>query len=329
MPMRRKSNQVPPRRSGARRKAAIRRLPLASLRVFVAVAEHQSLAQAAAALGVTNGAVTLQIQSLEAYLGVPLFLRRGHAIALTAAGVRLLPRIDGSLREIEAALDEARHSRSSGAFTVSMLGSFLQQWWLPRMRRFRDRHPEIDLRIHTSLDPVRFAGSDIQAAIRLGKGQWTGLHAEKLLDEWLVPVCSRALRDRMGWLETPADLARFPLLHALSEPWTAWSAGGEWRDNWPDSGTSFDDSVAVIRAAEDGQGLALGRWTLAASVLEQGGLVIASRRIVRCDRSYYFVCPPEYLELPKVVALRDWLRGECAATVEPPGRESGMVQSVN
>jgi len=315
----------PPQPAKARKRRArrgsppVRRLPLASLRVFVAVAERCSFVQAGQALGVTTSAVTLQIQNLEGYLGAALFLRRGRTVTLTVEGARLLPRIHGSLHEIEAALDDVREMGRRGALKISMLASFLQQWLLPRLPRFRQRHPDIDLRIHTSVELVGFAGQDVQAAIRLGNGTWPGVHSEKLLADWLVPVCTPSMRDRVGWLEDAHDLERFPLLHSLTEPWSSWAAGVDEKEHWPDVGTSFDDSVTVLRAAEGGQGLALTRWSLVAPLIEQGMLVIVSRRIVPSARSYYFVCPEEHLALKKVTALRQWLRTECLAAVAPPG----------
>ncbi len=307
------------RRRPPRAQPAVRRLPLASLRVFIAVAEQHSFARAAEVLGVTTSAVTLQIQTLEGYLGVPLVLRQGRQIELTVEGARLLPRVSGGLREIQAALEEARQARGTGPLKISMLASFLQQWLMPRLSRFRDGHPAIDLRIHTSVQPVIFEGSDIQAAIRVGAGNWPQLYHEKLLDDWLVPVCHRELRNRNGWLQTGADLDRFPLLHALTEPWDAWISGSESEASWAACGNTFDDSVAVIRAAEAGQGLALARWRLVEPLLRKGELVQASRRIVACTHCYFFVCPPEYVDVAKVRAFRDWLRSECAATESPPG----------
>src|SRR5688572_595817 len=167
-----------------------RRLPLASLRVFVATAEHLSFSRAASILGVTIGAVSMQIRALEEYLSAPLFRRRGRVVQLTGEGERLLPKVKSSLEALERAVDEARADGRTGPLMVSMLASYLQQWLLPRLPDFNEKHPDIDLRLHTSASLVDFLRSEVQIAIRFGTGQWPQLHAEKLLDEWLVPVCS-------------------------------------------------------------------------------------------------------------------------------------------
>src|SRR5262245_40766989 len=104
-----------------------RRLPLASLRVFVATAEQLSFSRAASILGVTIGAVSMQIRALEEYLKTPLFRRRGRVVQLTGEGERLLPKVKAGLDALERAIDEARVEGRSGPLMVTMLASFLQQ----------------------------------------------------------------------------------------------------------------------------------------------------------------------------------------------------------
>jgi LysR family glycine cleavage system transcriptional activator len=295
----------------------MRRLPMSSLRVFVAAAEQLSFSRAARGLGVTNAAVSMQIRALEEYLRMPLFIRSGHSIKLTGEGARLLPRLRAALEELERAIDEARHDRHAGSLTVSMLASFLQQWLLPRLPDFQRRFPNLDLRIHTSHLLVDFLSSDVQVAVRFGKGSWPKLHAEKLLDEWLVPVCTRQLLERLGPVCHAPDLKRYQLLHSDTEPWRAWLEGAV-NDEWTARGATFDDSVTVVRAAQAGQGLALARWSLVSREIAEGRLTIASRKIVPMDQGYYFVCPSSYLEVEKVATWRRWLLEQGQASPRPP-----------
>ena len=309
----------PMRRGRRTPQPALRRLPLGSLRVFVAVAEELSFTRAASALGVSVGAVSMQIRALEEYLRAPLFRRRGRLVHLTAEAERLLPRVRAGLAELERAIDEARLERRTGPVTVSLLGSFLQAWLLPRLPEFQRLHPQIDLRLQSSSEIVDFVRSDVQVAIRYGLGTWSGLHAQKLLEDWLVPVCTPGLLERCGALAGREDLERHRLLHSTTEPWRAWVERDADRQEWAPSGSSFDDSSAVLRAATDGHGLALTRWSLAAREVAAGRLVVASRSIVPAGRAYYFVCPTGYLEVEKIVALRDWLVAEAQRTPRPPG----------
>jgi LysR family glycine cleavage system transcriptional activator len=298
--------------------AALRRLPLGSLRVFVAVGEHLSFTRAADALGVTASAASMQIQSLEDYLRLPLFRRNGRRVELTAEGAALLPKVRNALTLLEAAVDEARADRGAGPLRISTLTSFLNMWLLDRLPDFRTVHPQIDLQIHCSAEVVDFVQTGMHAAIRFGLGHYPGLHADKLFDDWLVPVGQPALLERLGRVRDAADLKRHRLLHTVGEPWSAWLLGDYDDLNWPASGSAFDDSLAVVRAAEAGHGLALARWSLVASEISAGRLAFAGQRIVRHSRSYWFVCPPQNLKLDKVARLRDWLVAQAQAMPPPP-----------
>ena len=305
---------------------AFRRLPLSSLRVFVAVAEHLSFTRAASALGITGGAVSMQIRSLEEYLRATLFNRSGRVVQLTPEGARLLPRVRNGLDELERAIDEARSDRRTGPLMITTLASFLQQWLLPRLQGFNEKYPEIDLRIHTSPQIVDFLRSDVQAAVRFGIGDWPQLHVEKILEEWLGPVCTKALLARHGPIRTRDDLKRIPLLHSLSEPWNVWPDIKYASEDWGTGGSSFDDSVTVVRAAESGQGFALVRWSLAYEQIHDGRLVLASTRVVKAPRSYYFVCPPSYISMEKIATFREWLVEQAAQAPQPDFTSDGVVR---
>jgi LysR family transcriptional regulator, glycine cleavage system transcriptional activator len=314
------------RRSSTRALQGLRRLPLGSLRVFVAAAQALSFSRAAEDLGVTTAAVSMQIRALEEYLRLPLFVRRGRNVQLTGEGARLLPRIQSALSELERALDEARQDRRSGALTVSMLSSFLQQWLLPRLPDFEHRHAQVDLRIHTSVAPVDFLNSDVQLAIRLGDGKWPQLSVHRLMDDWLVPVCTPRLLERHGPVATARDLERHKLLHGKSEPWETWIKGEDpvdWLELWAERGSTFDDSTALLRMAQIGQGLALARWSLVCGEVAQGQLVLASRRVVKMRRGYYLVCPPAYTQLEKLVIFREWILEQAKSYAPPPGAQRG------
>lgn len=296
--------------------SAFDRLPLNSLRVFEAVATALSFSEAAESLNVTPAAVSMQIKSLEDYLQVPLFRRGSRTIELTAEGTQLLPSVRNALDELRRGVQRLRADRSGGPLNVSMLASFLQRWFVGRMPGFFDKFPDIDLRIHTSGSMVDFATTDFHVAIRYGLGVWTGLHSEKLIEDWLLPVGAPALVRKLGNVDSPKGLARYSLLQSESEPWTLWTDAQDAAAICA-RGPALDDSAAILNAAEHGHGLALARWSLVAGDIEKGRLVPASKTFVAHTRGYYFVCPENYLKTPKVGHLRDWLRGEAAKFPSP------------
>jgi LysR family glycine cleavage system transcriptional activator len=319
----RPAKKRPPRRRPVAAGDAFRRLPLGSLRVFVAVAEHLHFTRAAAALGVTASAASMQVHALEQYLGASLFRRHGRLVELTPRGAQLLPRIRDGLAALQSAIDDARELEGHGPLRISTVASFLTQWLMPRLSRFEGENPGIDLRIETSSALIDFQRSEFHAAIRLGAGPWAGLYSEKLLDEWLVAVCQPAMFAKLGPVNSQADLKRYRLLHSSSEPWSSWLLGTPHID--ATSRLSIDDSTAIVRAAEAGTGLALARWSLVADEVRSGRLAMASRQVTPHAFGYHFVCPPKHRDMPKVAAFHSWLRGEAAKHRTPDGAVVGEV----
>jgi LysR family transcriptional regulator, glycine cleavage system transcriptional activator len=279
-----------------------------------------SFTRAADLLGVTASAASLQIRALEQYLGRALFRRNGRNVHLTDDGAALLPRVQQSLEALERAVDDTRADRYGGQLRVTTLASFLHQWLLPRLPRFHQANPQIDLHFHTDVQVVDFVREDLHVALRLGAGNWSNVHAEKLFEEWLLPVCTPALLERNGPIRCNEDLSRYPLLHSTSEPWTFWMFGGRVEQNAGASwgGLQFDDSISVVRAAVAGHGLALARWSLVAEEIGRGALVSAAATPIRFERSYWFVCPPRARGLETVESFRQWTRAEAAKFPLPP-----------
>jgi LysR family transcriptional regulator, glycine cleavage system transcriptional activator len=282
------------------------RLPLGALRVFEAVATHLSFSLAADALNVTPAAVSQQIKTLEGYIQVPLFRRNGRRVEITDEGLELLPSVRAGLEKLESALQQIKQHRRAGPLQISTLASFLQMWLLPRIRSFRRKFPNVDLRFHTSRELVDFSRTAYHVAIRFGRGDYPNLHSEKLLDDWLVPVASPDLIKQHGTIERGANLSKYPLLESGDEPWSVWSqtdAEAAWQSRSP----SIDDSAGLLAAAEEGLGFALARWTLVTRALHKGTLRLAGKGSLPYGSAYYFVCPKNFLAIPKVAQFREWI----------------------
>jgi LysR family glycine cleavage system transcriptional activator len=132
------------------------------------------------------------------------------------------------------------------------------------------------------------------------------VHSEKLLDDWLVPVASPDLIKQHGMIERGANLSKYPLLESGDEPWSVWSqtdAEAAWHSRSP----SIDDSAGLLAAAEEGLGFALARWTLVTRALQKGTLRLAGKGSLPYGSAYYFVCPKNFLAIPKVAQFREWI----------------------
>ena len=298
--------------------AAYDRMPLGALRVFEAVATHLNFSAAAEALNVTPAAVSQQIKSLESYVQVPLFRRNGRRVEITEEGIELLPAVRAGLDRLESAVHLIKQRGRSGPLQITLLTSFLQIWLVPRIRSFRRKHPDIELRFHTSSELVDFSRTPIHVGIRFGRGNYPNLHTEKLLDDWIVPVGTPQLIKQHGMIERGADLSRYPLLEGDDPSWRIWQKTAE-EIAWQSRPPTIDDTAGLMVAAEEGLGFALARWTMVARSLQKGTLKMASREALPYGSAYYFVCPQKYLTLPKVARFRDWL---LAAAHDFPGPAS-------
>lgn len=291
-------------------------LPLNALRTFEAVASRLSFAKGAEALNVSPAAVSSQIRALEQRLNLPLFHRHGRQVTLTEAGAKLLPGVQRGLAELRQAIEEITQDRSEGVMNVSMMPSYLQKWLMPRLFDFYNTEPEIDLRINVDNANVDFDQVDMHAAVRFGPGNWPGVESLKLSDDWILPVCSRKLLKKIGPFNSVEKLQRHELLFVDSNMWEAWFkvAGEATRDSrW----SMLNDSISILMAAEQGEGIALSRWSLVARDIEARRLVRPIKKFVKADWSYYFVAPAHYFELPKVVTFRNWLLDQFS-TFAPP-----------
>jgi len=298
--------------------SAYDRLPLNALRVFEAVASRLNFGEAAEALNVTPAAVSQQIKTLEDYLQTPLFRRTGRNVQLTPEGTDLLPGVRRGLDELETTLNRLKRARQSGIINVSMLASFLQKWLTPRLARLHTAHPDIELHLHTSRDPVDFSRTDFHAAIRFGTGKYPELHSMKVMDEWLVAVAAPAVIRKYGMLTESTDVSQLPLLHGTDFPWETWNASETDRKR-AQRGVFMDDSANVIAAVAEGLGYSVMRWTLVAADLAAGRVELASERVFPHRFAYYFVCPEAYATLPKLIAFRGWLVEMAQDFPDPPG----------
>ncbi|WP_447556315.1 LysR substrate-binding domain-containing protein [Vreelandella sp. EE22] len=295
-----------------------RRLPsLSALRAFEATARHESAKQAALELSVTATAISHQIRGLEEALGIALFIRRPRQLVLTAPGRELAQVLESSFDNISNTIERLSALPERRGVTLTTTPVVAVRWLLPWIYRLSESHPDIDLRIHASHEPVAIDGTTADLAIRHGDGHWPGLVAEKLFDTTLIPACSPRLAQQAG-----KEVSQYPLIHFRPQ--------GVFRSpiDWPgyqkiaripglnvDAGLAFSDESHVIAAAVGGQGVMLMSRQLIEDELAEGRLVHPFGPELE-DRGFFLAYPESRRSDPTILALRDWV-------MAIPGKLSG------
>ncbi|GAL24962.1 glycine cleavage system transcriptional activator GcvA [Vibrio variabilis] len=175
-----------------------------------------SFTRAAEELFVTQAAVSHQIKALEEFLGLKLFRRRNRSLLLTEEGQSYFLDIKDIFTSLAEATDKVLERSEKGALTISLPPSFAIQWLVPRLADFNEQEPDIDVRIKAVDMDEGSLTDDVDVAIYYGRGNWPGLRADKLYQEFLVPLCSPALLLGSKPLNTLEDLSKHTLLHDTS-----------------------------------------------------------------------------------------------------------------
>ena len=280
--------------------------PLSALRAFETAARHLNFSRAADELSITHSAVSHQIKALEGQLGVPLFRRSGRAMLLTAEGQRFYVHVREAFARLQRGVAELKPESRRSTLTVSVLPGFAARWLVPRLPEFYRREPGLDVNLRATLALTDFRREDVDLAVRFGSGSWPGLAAEKLLDEEIFPVCSP--RYRGGRLpHTPRELLDCTLLHHLAEPWEWWFQAIGMEQAAIPPGPSFSESNLLLKAAVDGQGVALALGMLVQAELKSGELVQCHPGL-KARYAYYLVHPQQGTLPPKTAAFKAWIK---------------------
>ncbi len=246
-------------------------LPLNALRAFEASARHLSFTRAAIELSVTQAAVSQQVRALERRTGVQLFRRLPRGLRITAEGEALLPAVSGAFDRLAVTLDRVGSGKTRELLVVGAVGTFAVGWLLPRLDGFRRTHPFVELRLSTNNNRVDLAAEGLDYSIRFGNGAWHGLDATELFEAPLTPLCTPVLA---ATLRTPGDLGDMTLLRSYRmDEWTNWfaAAGAEVPPTIA-SAIVFDSSLAMMEAAQQGEGVALAPALMFSRQLREGSI---------------------------------------------------------
>ncbi|MDE2094445.1 MAG: LysR family transcriptional regulator [Burkholderiales bacterium] len=287
------------------------RLSLNALRAFEATARLRSFSAAADELSVTHGAVSRHIRMLEVSLGWPLLQRTAQGAMPTPEGQRLADGLSTAFGLIQSSVEQLK----PGPLTLACSESIMMYWLLPRLNRFKDANPEVELRFNMSHGPVDFARDNVSVAIRLSsiEAPKDAVRAD-VAPEWVGPVCSpEYLRHKR--IEAVDDLARARLMVSRTRPsaWEDWARCSSLPEAELRIDDSFDHFYLLIQGARCGLGLANVPRMLVRDDLTSGTLV-APLGFVRGPNRLAIWIAPHLSRRPDVVKLVDWLHDELRAT---------------
>lgn len=245
----------------------MRKLPsLNALRAFEAAGRHGRMTLAAAELYVTHSAISRQVQHLEQLLGVALFEGPKNALRLTDAGSRLMVGLTPAFDQLDLAV-RAVADTEEGTLDVSCPGTFTMRWLIPRLYRFRQAYPDIEVRLSASSAVVDSLRDSFDVAIRAGIAPWpSDLEVTHLFEEQIGPVAAPALA-----LAVMENVTAVPLLHSRTRrhAWADWSRRSGRKADGATS-NEYEHFYFMLEAASAGLGVCIAPWPMVADDLRAG-----------------------------------------------------------
>lgn len=299
----------------------VRRLvpSMTELQAFDAACRHQSFTQAAVEMHCTQGAVSRQIASLEATVGVALFERARQRLVLTDAGRSYLAAVRPALSQLEAATVQLlSHGGKGGLLSIATLPTFGAKWLIPRLPKFHAAHPDITLNFLPYVQGYDFSRADLDAALRFGEGAWPGAQSHYIAGREAIVIVPAGARTKGKRSLLPADLPRIGLLHHVTVPhaWEEWFSVAKVTGINPHVGPRFDQFTLIIQAVTAGIGAAVVPHCLVEDELRSGRVIAPFRQGVTLSQGYYLCVPENKANLPSLHTFRSWLLGEASADHE-------------
>jgi LysR family transcriptional regulator, glycine cleavage system transcriptional activator len=293
----------------------MRRLPsLSGVEAFVAVARTGSVKAAAEELSLSSPALSRRIQSLERFVGRDLFERRHQAMALTAAGERLITLIAPAIDQLSDALETVSSDGEVMRLRLGVLPLFATQRLMPHLAELRAAHPQMHLDFDTAPHAATRLGDGIDAAIILSREPDPALHADRLDRNKVFAISAKHFRTGPGSITRPEQLRELTVIIHRDMPDTF----EEWRKAMgiahlePATIDHYDSGQLMLDAAAQGLGVAFMHESHFNDSHDER-LVKLFDADVESPYSYWFVCRPRALEMRPVRIFRDWVVGVMAA----------------
>ncbi len=269
---------------------------------------------AADELCVTPGAIGQQIQKLEEWLGMPLFIRQVRQVQPTDAASAYWQKIQPALAQIADASNRLKRSRSM-AVSLSMTPSFAAKWFTSRMANLVTQHPDIELHLNASVETVDFEREAVDLAIRHFNSKGANLDASLLFKDEARVYCTPEYAAEMR-LDVPEDLANANLLVTTTQPyWERWFNQFSQLDSEAIARIPrmhFDQALLAIEAAKRGHGVVLASPYLTEAEVTSSALIEPFDCCLKLENGYYVVHPSKATPSQVAISVKQWLIDEAS-----------------
>lgn len=287
---------------------------MGTLVAFEACARHESFTQAAKELALTESAVSRQVATLEANLGVQLFVRAKQRVVLTRAGRLYASQTRRSLENLDRdTLSIIAHGTGGGCLELAVLPTFASHWLIPRLKDFYRRASDVRVNMGVRTEIFSFDDSHYEAAIHFGKPTWPRASSDYLFGEEVVPICSPSLVAKP--VKRASDLLGYPLLHSTTRPhaWAQWFSDQGVDGNAMMQGVRYELHTMLVAAASAGLGIALVPKFFVEGQMHRLGLLSPFDATSVVDSAYYLVYPTELSHGKPLELFRSWLLSQASA----------------
>ena len=288
--------------------------PLNWLRAFEASARALSFTAAAQELNMTQSAVSQQIKSLENAIGRPLFVRRVRGLELTDAARGYLPTVQAAFAMLEESTRVLTGRKEPDMLELHVNLSFAKFWLSPRLGRFMDQFPWVQLNVVTSIWPEERQSDSADVEIVFGQGKWESRVGKRLAQDSIFPVCSPEVGARIQRLD---DLLRQRLfdLPGTLQSWDSWLEAYPAKSRVARPLVHRTSTWALsLEWAQNGLGVVLAHDTVANDLIRAGRLVRPLAFALPMKEAYYLIAPEGNQAHPAAQAFKTWLLQEMEAT---------------
>lgn len=285
--------------------------PLNWVRAFDAAARHEGFQRAGTELGVSPGAVSQMVKSLEAHLGLALFERLARGVRLTEAGRQYGAAVGPALDRIAQATDRIAVRPSADVIRIAALPALAALWLTPRLSGFQENHPGLSVEVSIAPDIRQLSETAFDLAIHYAGQAIDGFHEIPLFQDTMFPVCSPGYA-RTHDIKATADLARCRLLYDMqwADDWSRWFSDAGMAADTGNRESGFALYSMAVEAAVAGLGVLMGHGALVSGDLESGRLCAPVGSRIDVPHRYVAVVPDDRTRRRAIVPFLDWLGAE-------------------